>query len=321
MRGKAKMKKIYTRRSFLGVLAAGGALFFTGCLPGRGSRVMGNSGKRALRFVFYTDIHARTEWDTPTALERAANAINAQRADLVVAGGDLITDGFQSSAETVAPRWDVYMTMHRAINRDIYPVMGNHDLVAAIPEDGTPRSEDPRAIYRSKMGLDRTYYSFDAAGYHFVVLDSIQITGGRMKYQGFIWPEQLEWLKEDLSRVSKAAPVVLATHVPMLTAFYSATRGSTVPAPKNRVMVNNKEVLELFEGHHLILVLQGHLHVSEMLRWRDTTFITGGAISAKWWRGPWFGTEEGFCVITISENRVDWEYVEYEWEARRPVDQ
>ncbi len=315
------MKETYSRRHFLSILTAGGAMFVSGCFPGKGSHVMKETGKGVLRLVFYTDIHARTEWDTPVALERAANAINEQRPDLVVAGGDLITDGFQSSADTVAPRWDVYMEMHHSIDHDIYPVMGNHDMVAAIPEDGTLPSEDPRAIYRNKMGIDRTYYSFDAAGYHFVVLDSIHITGGPLKYHGFVWPEQLEWLKRDLSRVTKGTGIVLATHVPILTAFYSATRGSTAPAPKNRVMVNNKEVLSLFEDHNLILILQGHLHVIEMLRWRNATFITGGAISGKWWRGPRMDTGEGFCVITLRGDRVEWEYVEYVWEARRPIDQ
>jgi 3',5'-cyclic AMP phosphodiesterase CpdA len=315
------MKEIYTRRHFLGMLAAGGAMIVSGCLPRKGSHVTKETGKGFLRFVFYTDIHARTEWTTPVALGRAAIAINEQRPDLVIAGGDLITDGFQSSADTVAPRWDAYMEMHHAIDHDIYPVMGNHDMVAAIPEDGTLPSEDPRVIYRNKMGIERTYYSFDAVGYHFVVLDSIHITGGRFKYHGFIWPEQLEWLRDDLSRVPKGTGIILATHVPILTAFYSATLGSTIPAPKNRVMVNNKDVLNLFEDHNLILVLQGHLHIKEMLRWRNATFITGGAICGKWWRGTWMDTGEGFCVITLKGDRVEWEYVEYEWEARRPIDQ
>ena len=83
-------------------------------------------------------------------------------------------------------------------------------------------------------------------------------------------------------------------------------------------MVNNVEVLELFKEHNLILVLQGHLHVNELMRWRETTFITGGAVCARWWRGPNLGTEEGFGVVTLSEDHVEWEYIEYGWEARRP---
>jgi 3',5'-cyclic AMP phosphodiesterase CpdA len=311
------MFKPVTRRQFLGRMATGFVLFTAGFAtktfwPARGSE------KGSLRLVFYTDVHARTEWETPVAMKRATEAINAQKADLIIAGGDLITDGFQSSADRVAPRWDSYMKMHREIRGDLYPVIGNHDLVAAVPEDGSPAAKDPRKIYRLKMSLDRTYYSFNAVGYHFVMLDSVQITGDEYKYQGMIWPEQLEWLKQDLSRVQRGTPIVLATHIPLLSAFFAATKGATFAAKKNRVVDNNREVFKILEEHNVILVLQGHLHAKELLMWRDTTFIVGGAICGKWWRGPWHGTEEGFNVITLTGSHVDWEYIDYGWEERRP---
>jgi 3',5'-cyclic AMP phosphodiesterase CpdA len=295
------MIKVVTRREFLGRMAAGFVLFTAGCSaktfwPARGSE------KGSLRLVFYTDVHARTEWETPVAMTRATEAINAQKADLIIAGGDLITDGLQSSADRVAPRWDAYMKMHREIRGDLYPVIGNHDLVAAVPKNGAPAAKDPRKIYRFKMGLDRTYYSFKAVGYHFVILDSVQ----------------LEWLKQDLSRVQRGTPIVLVTHIPLLSAFYAATEGATFAPKKNRVVVNNREVLRILEDHNVILVLQGHLHAKELLMWRGTTFIVGGAICGKWWRGPWHGTEEGFNVITLKGSGVDWEYIDYGWKARRP---
>ena len=98
-----------------------------------------------------------------------------------------------------------------------------------------------------------------------------------------------------------------------------ATKGATFQAKPNRVVVNNTDVLALFAEHNLVLALQGHLHVSERLRWRSTTFITGGAVSGKWWRGPYFGTEEGFNAITFRRDRVEWEYLDYGWRARRPA--
>ena len=314
------MRAPNTRRHVLRTLATGGAALAMESLPA-GICAARGANPGVLRLAFYTDVHARAEWDTPLALEKAARAINAQKPDLVFAGGDLITDGFQSSAAAVAPRWDVYLAMHRAIKSDIFPAIGNHDLVAAMPEDGSPPSADPRAIYRAKLGVERTYYAFDAAGYHFIVLDSIQITGDELKYQGMIWPEEMEWLRADLSRVSRHTPIVLVMHIPLLTVFYTATKGATFIAQRNRVVVNNAEVLRLFKDHHLHLVLQGHLHVHEMMRWRHTTFITGGAVCGKWWRGPWHGTEEGFCMVTLRDHRIEWDYVDYGWEARRPSGQ
>jgi len=305
-----------SRRRFLrnaagSLIAAGSTGLIKGC-------AMTPPGQKSVRFVFYTDVHARTEWDTPVAMARAADAINAVQPDFVIGGGDLITDGFQNSAATVATRWDAYMAMHRAIKADIYPAIGNHDLVAAIPEDGTAPASDPRAIYLDRMGLERSWYSFNVAGYQFFVLDSIRISHDEFKYHGHVSSEQIEWLQEELSRTPLDMPLIIVLHIPLLTVFYEATKGATFGAPPNRVITNNMEVLELFRNHNLMLVLQGHLHASERLQWRDTTFITGGAICGRWWRGPWHGTEEGFNIITLQGNRIDWQYIDYGWRARRP---
>ena len=306
-----------TRRGFLRKLFAGRTLFAGGfsarCTwPIKGS----DSGK--IRLIFYTDVHARTEWETPRALSAAADAINGRNADMVIAGGDLITDGFDASAAEAAPRWDAYLKMHTAIHADVYPTIGNHDLVGADPRDGSPPIADPRSVYRDRMGLQRTFYAFNAVGYHFIILDSIEVTGDDNRYRGLIWPEEIEWLKRDLAGVTRGTPIVMATHIPLLTSFYSATQGAARAPKKNRVIVNNHDVLKLFADHNVVLVLQGHLHVREMIEWQNTTFIVGGAISAKWWRGPYYGAEEGFNILTLSNDRVDWEYIDYGWNAKRP---
>lgn len=311
------MRSRLSRREFLrylgaGALAGAGASLSACAWTGRGP------GPQAMRLVFFTDVHAREEWETPRALAMAAEAINRQNPDIIIAGGDLITDGFQSSAETVAPRWDVYMEMHRALRGEVHAVIGNHDLVAAIPEDGSPAAEDPRTEFRGRLGVSSTYYSFDALGYHFMLLDSVHVTGGPYKYEGRIDAAQMDWIRQDLSTVPAEQPIIVALHLPLLTGFYQMTLGTTEPAPVNRVVVNNRQVLDLFSSHNLQLVLQGHLHVSELIRWGNTTFVTGGAVCGKWWRGAWHGTREGFTVLTLREGRIDWEYVTYGWKARRP---
>ena len=293
------------------------ALVWLGLMPGEAA----DTNTAALRLVFMTDLHARTEWDTPVALKQAAAAMNAQKPDLVVVGGDLITDGFQSSAATVEPRWEAYLAMQQLIQAPVQAAIGNHDLVAAIPEDGSPAAADPRVIFCQKMGVEKTYRSFDTNGYHFILLDAIRVTGGNLKYEGRIDPEQLAWLKTDLAGVDSNRPIVVVTHLPFLTTFFQDTEGGVANAPKNRVIVNGPEVLRLFKDRNLILVLQGHLHINEWMRTRDITFVTGGAICGKWWRGDWMGTKAGFGVVTLRGNDVNWEYKDYGWTARRPADQ
>lgn len=309
----------YTRRRFMQAGAATAGLCWLSPWHAAWAASTGPAG--GLRLLFYTDIHTRVEWETPLALEQAGAAMNAQQADLIIAGGDLITDGFQSTADTVAPRWDAYLAMHRALRPDPHPVLGNHDLVAADPDDGSPRSKQPRAPFLTHFDLDRAYRSFDIAGYHVILLDVVQVTGDALRYRGFVDAAQRDWLMADLATVSTDTPIVLVTHMPLLTAYFQATKQATHAAPANRVVVNSNDVLDLFAKHNLVLVLQGHLHVNELIRWRDTTFITGGAVCGRWWRGAWHGTREGFGMVTLQNNQVDWEYMDYGWSARRPADQ
>ncbi|MDP3462411.1 MAG: hypothetical protein Q8S18_06455 [Bacteroidales bacterium] len=45
-------------------------------------------------------------------------------------------------------------------------------------------------------------------------------------------------------------------------------------------------------------------------------FITGGAVSARWWRGLNRGLQEGFMLLNLDNTgEIDWRYVDYGWEA------
>ncbi len=285
-------------------LAASAALL-GGCGP---RRLRSRNEREPLRVVFYTDVHARPDPCGARALARAAAAINAEHAGLVIGGGDYVSDGLTSSAAVMAPRWDAFMRMHDVLAGERHAVLGNHDLVAALPADGSPPARDPRAEFRARFGRSATYYAFDHEGRHVVILDAIDVVGGTLGYRGWIGPAQLAWLEGNLARVPLTTPIVLVTHMPLVTAFYGATEGATVGGPANRVVVNGPEVLRRFARHRLQLVLQGHLHVHEEIRWRGTTFVTGGAVAGAWWRGPWHGTPPGFTVVTLHEDRVETVY-------------
>ena len=307
-----------TRRQFLGILGAAGTWIMSPPALGRTSWNMRGSERGVLRIVFYTDVHAYTEWETPNALMAAADAINAHKADLVLGGGDYISDGFNATSAEVAPRWQAFMAMHGAIEAEHHTAIGNHDLVGVQPDDGSPPAVDPRSDFKRYLGLTRTYYSFDALGYQIMLIDSVRISGDEFEYHGWVSLEQREWIKEELSQFRPGKPIVLVLHIPLVTTYEAMVEGATSQVKPNRAVVNNTDVLALFEKHNLVLVLQGHRHVSELLRWRGTTFITGGAICGKWWWGPFLGTKEGFNVITLDRDRIDWEYLDYGWKARRP---
>lgn len=303
------MRKIYTRHDVLKLLALGLILSgFAGVISGCAGL---NPKNQTSRFVFFTDVHANTKQKVIASLARAANKINDLKPDFIVGGGDLVSGGFRDNLDTVSPRWDVYAKFHQMLNAKVYSTLGNHDLVAAKPRDGSPAADDPRFIFKSRLSQKQTYYSFDHNGHHFMVLDSIYLTNDKYMYHGFIPDPQMQWIKNDLANISKEMPIVIITHIPLVTSFFSITDGASTAARPDRVIVNNAEVLDQFKDHKLLLVLQGHLHIKERIDWRNTTFISGGAISGKWWQGSWHGTAEGFNLLTISGDRVEWDYIEY----------
>lgn len=297
--------RLYSRRRWLlHSLVAAASLYLPAC-----TRIPHRSNSGGLRMVFYTDVHAMAARGAADAVLIAAQAINQLKPDIIIGGGDYIDGGFDSTRSAMAPHWDIYMRMRRALEADHYPVIGNHDITGALIY------ADPHRDYRDRMGIARTWYAFDAGGYHFIMLDSMTIVGGELGYEGRIDAEQMAWLQSDLARTPKSTPIILTLHMPLLTNVFAATKGNSVLAPANRVMVDNLAILGLFAEHRLLLVLQGHLHVAEVIRWRNTTFITGGAVCANWWRGAYLGTEEGFYVIDLEGDKVNWQYVDYGWHA------
>ncbi|MDD4055941.1 MAG: metallophosphoesterase, partial [Bacteroides sp.] len=131
----------------------------------------------------------------------------------------------------------------------------------------------------------------------------------------YINKKQLEWLKKELSELSSSDPVVLSTHVPFYSLYY--------PLVENRyvfldVITNYKEVLDVLKDYNIQLVLQGHQHIHEEILLQNIQFITGGAVCANWWNGPFYGTKEGFLLVEIDkQNKFTWEYVSYGWEAKK----
>ena len=123
--------------------------------------------------------------------------------------------------------------------------------------------------------------------------------------------KQKEWLIDDLKSISKNTPLVLTCHVPFISVY--------TPATSDRYgfdsFSNFREILNLFENYNLKLVLQGHQHLYEEIKVKDVQFITGGAVSASWWGGPYYGTEEGFLLLKFSDDDFSWQYVDYGWEV------
>ena len=136
-------------------------------------------------------------------------------------------------------------------------------------------------------------------------------------YTGKIDSTQITWIMSELKKTDRSIPIVLSTHIPFMTVFSQKYWGSTFANDAELVIYNSKDVLDLFKGYNLKLVLQGHLHIVEEINIDGIYFITGGAVSGGWWRGPNRGFEEGFVYVTFKENDFNWRYIDYGWEVKK----
>ena len=142
-------------------------------------------------------------------------------------------------------------------------------------------------------------------------------------------PAQLQWLAADLAATPAGTPIIVISHVPLVSAApqYTppddkAAKAAAYQALTNLhgfLLGNARQVIDLFEGHHVIAVLQGHTHINETVFWRNVPFITSGAVSGNWWRGSRWGTPEGFTVLELAGGTAHWHYETYGWRSAEPT--
>lgn len=166
------------------------------------------------------------------AFERAVDIINAldPQPDLVLFTGDL-THESETPGEH-AKRMQTFQSIESRLRaKKIFRVPGEHDA-----------AEDHGDLYRSFFGP--TYYSFDHRGVHFVALDNVS------RGKPVVGAEQIDWLRKDLGRFPKSAPIVVFTHRPLFD-----LRPDWEWFTKDGALVMN--VLAPFEN---VTVLYGHIH-------------------------------------------------------------
>jgi hypothetical protein len=109
---------------------------------------------------------------------------------------------------------------------------------------------DNGALYREFFG--ESYYSFDHRGVHFVALDNVSHAKPE------VGTEQLAWLKKDLARFPKTAPIVVFTHRPLFD----------LRPDWEWFTSDGDDVMNVLSPYDNVTVLYGHIH-------RDDEHATG----------------------------------------------
>ena len=273
-----------------------------------------NSSDSAFSFVFMTDIHIQPELDATKGFKKVIDTVNIINPDFVLTGGDLIMDALGASYNRADSLYMLYIEKIKGFKMPIYQTMGNHEIFGIYEKSGISANNPMygKKMYETKIG--KRFYSFDHKGWHFIVLDDIGITNDR-KYEALVDEEEISWIKSDLSKLKATTPIVISAHIPFISShptYIDSVAGNL----KSEIVQNANQVLHLFKNYNLKLVLQGHLHYFEDINAANKChFITGGAVSAGWWKGSVNKTNEGFVLISIRGQDVSAKYIEYGWNA------
>jgi hypothetical protein len=225
------------RRDFLKLAGLGGAVFASGLGYLSGAAARPDEQGRDFYFVQLSDTHwgfsgPQINPDAEGTLKKAVATVNALRhqPDFIVFTGDLThtTDDPLERRKRLREFRDIAATLKV---KDVRFMPGEHDA-----------SLDQGKAYREFFG-DPTY-AFDHKGIHFIVLDNVSDPAA------LIGEEQLAWLKSDLDRLDRQAPIVVFTHRPLFDLYPQwdwATR-------------DGAKAIELLMPYPNVTVFYGHIH-------------------------------------------------------------
>lgn len=307
-----------SRRDLIRMMTAGalggGAAATLGCASSTPpSRSPAGAEPADFSIAFLTDPHVDGRNDAASGCRRAFEHALAQRPEAVITGGDLFFDLLEVERDSADQQFELLEQSLETVPVPMYHAIGNHDCYG-VSEKSSVSAADPlwgKGYFLDRLGLERTYTSFDHRGWHFVILDTIDLQG--TGYRGWIDDEQLAWLEADLARADR--PTVVAGHMPLFSNYIEWKRGTEEGIPPFVSVGNCHQVAQILVRHPVKLVLAGHLHVNEVFRYKGIEFANLGAISGNWWHGPRDGFEEGYSMLDFRGDQVSWRYVDYGWEA------
>jgi len=283
---------------------------------------------QAFRFVHLTDIHVKPELRADEGFRQCLKVVHElkPRPDFILTGGDLVMDVLRADENKAKQLFDLYTSICKDSDIPIRQCIGNHDVFAWSHSKSKIYGNHPqygKKMAQERLGLDSTTYSFDHKGWHFCVVDDIipRPKGEDGAYMGGISEENLDLLNRNLATAADQ-PKITCMHIPVVSvSLFRDQNAIDKPALEVRrksVCQNPGQIFKLLREHSVNLVLAGHRHINESVRFEKTTHITDGAVCGAWWKGPQQGNPEGFGVIDIlSDGTFSHQYLTYGWKAEK----
>jgi 3',5'-cyclic-AMP phosphodiesterase len=267
--------------------------------------------KRVLRLAHLTDIHVAPEGVSVRGLLDCLKTVHEMpdRPQLILNGGDCVSDVFAQNEARAKVLFDLWMRIVK--ERCEIPIrhcIGNHDVWGWDKSRSGCTGDEPKFGKKWVMelyGLEKPYYSFEQAGWKFIVLDGTFPHGNG--YKARLDDEQFEWLKAELQRTPATTPVLVLSHMPIVSACAlfdgdNEKSGDWV-VPGAWVHIDARRIVELFHQHKNVkLCLSGHIHLFDRVVYNGVTYICDGAVSGRWWGGNYHQTPPGWGLVDLYDD-------------------
>lgn len=269
------------------------------------------SREKPFRIAFISDIHIQAEFRAFDLTLKALRKVKAEKPDAIIFGGDLVMNASDSTEETVARQWELF---NRAVSESNFNVpthflLGESDLwginKAKSKTTGTEKQWG-KSWFLSNFNYQRTCQELDLGGWHWFLLDTIQIQENG--FRASLDADQVAWLEVSLKRLRKDKPVAIASHIPLIAPSNLIRPVATVQ------QIQDFEVVRDLIGNHsnVKVCIAGHTHLVDRYDYNNVTFIGAGAVSGNWWQGRYREFEPSFTLLDLWEDGK-WDHKNVIW--------
>lgn len=272
--------------------------------------------KPVLRIAHITDIHLKNELGAPAKFTKCLHHVQEQnpKVDLILNGGDVVFDMNKENISTIDKQWQLLNdTMKSECGLPVRYCLGNHDIW--WNENSKADTFYGKKYSMDKLSLAKSYYSFTQNGWKFIVLDSVHLDIDNTWYIGKLGDEQFNWLESELKSTDPEMPVLVMSHIPILTALLMIEDNivNKWTMLGGDMHTDTAKIISLFYKHpNVKLCLSGHLHMKDKVVYNGVTYLCNGAVSGAWWNGNRRETAPGYGLIDLfADGSFEEKYVNY----------
>ncbi|PLW96447.1 MAG: hypothetical protein C0593_11570 [Marinilabiliales bacterium] len=251
-------------------------------------------------FAFFADIHFDGSASQSRKLAHFIEKADAMNCELIITGGDnIVVENCINQIGSASQCYKTLDSLFKTATAKVFPLIGNHDRNL---ETDTASEYYNTGLFSEFSGT-KDYYSFNHKGWHFIMLNNVCFKENPGKYS--ISDEQLSWLQQDLTSISPITPIFLIVHVPLVSVLKPFIRNKN---RERQIRKPFREMMTLFDGYNLKMVLQGHHHIYKISCLNEIPYITGGAIHPALWSFL-FNTKPGFVNLTVQQETITYQYI------------